>query len=110
MHLRSGADGVHLARRRLVDIFVLARHQRNDAVVGQRLLDEPDAALLADRERQPHHRVNHDPAQRQHGQVVGDDRLRMALDRRILFAEFVRLVKHLIVAIVVFPIVHLKIH
>ncbi len=89
MHLRRRADGVHLAGGGFVDIFVLAGDQGDDAVVGQRLFDQSDAALLADRQRQPHHRVDHYTAQGQHGQVVGNNRLRQALYGRILLAEFV---------------------
>jgi len=109
VHLRRRADRVNLIRRRLVDFLVLARDEGNDAVVRQRILDQPDATLLADGKRQPHHRVDDDATQRQHRQIIGDDRVVGALGGQCLFAELFRFVEDFVLVFVV-PIVHFKIH
>ena len=71
--LRRCADGVNLVGRGLFDLLVTAGDERNDAVVGERALDKANAALLANRKRQPHHRIDDDAAQWQHRQVVRNE-------------------------------------
>jgi hypothetical protein len=108
MHLRRSAHRVNLVRRRLLGAIVAAGDQGDDAVVGQRLLHQADAALLADGQRQPHHRVDDDAAQRQHGQVIGDQRIgQLPLQFCTLHLKFLGLIDHFVVFVV--PVFHFKI-
>ena len=65
--LRGGADLIELIGGGLLDRFIAAGHECNDAVLGQRVFDQFDAALLADGERKPHHGIDDDAAQGQDG-------------------------------------------
>ena len=88
VHLGCGADRVDFVGGGFVQIFIFAGDEGDDAVVGQGFFDQSDAALLSDRQRQPHHRVDDDPAQRQHGQVVGDDGFRLSFQDGTLLTKF----------------------
>ncbi len=68
--LGHGPHLVDLIRGGLLQGFVLAGDQSDEAAFGQGVLHQADAALLADGEGQPHHGVDHHAPQREHGQVV----------------------------------------
>ena len=66
---------IHLVGRRLLHFGVLRGKKADDALIGrfrQRVIHQADGALLADRQRQPHHGVDHHPAQRQDRQLGRD--------------------------------------
>ena len=76
MHDRGGADLVEVVEAGGIGVFVLHRHEREQPVCADDLVDQADRALLPDRERR--HRLGEDDGllQRQDGQR-----------RRQLFAE-----------------------
>ena len=68
----SGADPIDLFGVRLLDIGSLGRSQANNPLVcdiDKGVIHQPDRSLLAYCERQPHHRINHHPAERQNRQL-----------------------------------------
>ena len=71
MHDRHGAGAIDLVRARFIFLGVFAGKQPDDARLGidQRFVYQANRALLANGQRQPHHRVDHHAAQRQDRQA-----------------------------------------
>ena len=63
---RCGSDVVEILEPRRLDVLVLHRHEREQALTGRDVVDQLDRALLADRERR--HRLGEDDRllERQH--------------------------------------------
>src|SRR5262245_31714086 len=75
-----------VALPRLLFVGVSLRREHDHAVFGQRLVDGADRTFAADEQRHDHEREDHDVAQRQHRQSLGDlDLFFGAFWRRLFF-------------------------